>query len=82
MMKTNKPDCIIAIDPDVTKSGLAELSVRNRILNMTCLSFPDLMEYLQARKREYDVSHEKDVEGQGREDNAGGTRILYRDNRT
>ncbi|MDR1340967.1 MAG: hypothetical protein LBK58_13080 [Prevotellaceae bacterium] len=50
-------DCIIAIDPDVTKSGLAELSVRNRILSMTCLSFPELTEYLQARKREYDVSH-------------------------
>jgi hypothetical protein len=56
-MKTNKPNYIIAIDPDVTRSGLAELSIQNRILSLTSLSFPDLMEYLQARKREADISH-------------------------
>lgn len=43
-MKTNR---IIAIDPDVDKSGVAELHVPTRRIEATTLCFPDLMDYLQ-----------------------------------
>jgi len=46
-----KYDIIIAIDPDVEKSGVAELSTQNRLLDVTSLSFPELLDYLQERKR-------------------------------
>ena len=52
-----KYDTIIAIDPDVDKSGVAELSPRNRLLDTTNLSFPELLDYLQARKKVSDVAH-------------------------
>lgn len=42
-MKVKK---IIAIDPDVTKSGVAILDVENRIVSAEALTFPDLMDYL------------------------------------
>jgi hypothetical protein len=48
----NKSDCIIAIDPDVDKSGVAELRTGNRLLGATSLTFPQLLEYLQFVKRE------------------------------
>jgi site-specific recombinase XerC len=46
-----KYDTIIAIDPDVDKSGVAELSPLHRLLEVTSLSFPQLIDYLQARKK-------------------------------
>ena len=52
-----KYDIIIAIDPDVEKSGVAELSTRNKLLDTTNLSFPELLEYLQARKKMSDTAH-------------------------
>jgi hypothetical protein len=45
-----KYDTIIAIDPDVDKSGVAELSPLHRLLEVTSLSFPQLLDYLQTRK--------------------------------
>jgi hypothetical protein len=45
-----KYDTIIAIDPDVDKSGVAELSPLHRLLEVTSLSFPQLIDYLQTRK--------------------------------
>ena len=41
---------IIAIDPDVEKSGVAELHVKTRNMNITKLSFPLLVDYLQNMK--------------------------------
>lgn len=41
---------IIAIDPDVEKSGVAELHVKTRNMNITKLSFPLLVDYLQYMK--------------------------------
>jgi hypothetical protein len=46
-----EPHCIIAIDPDVDKSGVAELRPP-RLLEVTSLSFPQLLDYLQFVKRE------------------------------
>ena len=40
-------DNIIAIDPDVDKSGVAFLEVASRKIETACLSFPQLMDYLQ-----------------------------------
>lgn len=42
-----KAERIIAIDPDVDKSGVAELHVPTRRIEATTLSFADLMDYLQ-----------------------------------
>lgn len=43
-----KYDYIIAIDPDVDRSGVAFLEVKSRKLETECLTFPQLMDYLQA----------------------------------
>ena len=43
-----KPDLIIAIDPDVDHSGVAVLSVATRRIKTSSMSFPDLMDYLQS----------------------------------
>lgn len=51
-MKT-KYDRIIAIDPDVARSGVAELEVITRKLEVCTLAFPALMDYLQYMKREF-----------------------------
>jgi len=45
-MKTNY-HTIIAIDPDVTKSGVAFLEVENRLLELSSLTFPQLTDYLK-----------------------------------
>jgi hypothetical protein len=52
-----KYDTIIAIDPDVEKSGVAELSPQHRLLEATNLSFAELLDYLQARKKMSDIAH-------------------------
>lgn len=44
---------IIAIDPDVSRSGVAELHIETRRLNVTILDFPALMDYLQFMKSEF-----------------------------
>lgn len=52
-----KYDYIIAIDPDVDKSGVATLDVRNKNfagLGLTNLSFPDLIHYVAEFKRKYE----------------------------
>lgn len=38
---------IIAIDPDVTKSGVAVIDIHNRTVNTYSMTFPDLMEYVE-----------------------------------
>ena len=37
---------IVAIDPDVAKSGVAVLDVRSRSLDLYAMTFPDLIDYL------------------------------------
>jgi hypothetical protein len=52
-----KYDTVIAIDPDVEKSGVAELSPQHRLLEVTNLTFPELLDYLQSRKKLSDMAH-------------------------
>ena len=52
-----KYDNVIAIDPDVEKSGVAELSPQHRLLEVTNLTFPQLLDYLQSRKKMSDTAH-------------------------
>jgi hypothetical protein len=52
-----KYDTIVAIDPDVEKSGVAELCPLHRLLEVTNLSFPELLEYLQAVKKVSETAH-------------------------
>lgn len=40
-----KADCIIGIDPDVEKSGVAFLNVKNRALEVLTLTFAQLVDY-------------------------------------
>lgn len=60
MVKT-KYDRVIGIDPDVEKSGVTELHVESRMVNIGALSFPDLMDYLQKMKRDFVDKGEKVV---------------------
>ncbi len=49
----SKPDIIIGIDPDVNKSGVAQLTVAGREMGVFSLSFPELLDYLRSmRQRE------------------------------
>lgn len=38
---------IVAVDPDVTKSGVAIIDVEKRIVSAEAKTFPDLMDYFQ-----------------------------------
>ena len=42
-----KPDLIIAIDPDVDKSGVAVLDMAKKQVKTRSMSFPDLIDFLQ-----------------------------------
>lgn len=42
-----KCDILIGIDPDVTKSGVAFLNRSSKALEMSSLSFPELLDYLK-----------------------------------
>lgn len=48
-----KAERIIAIDPDVDKSGVAELHVPTRRIEATALRFANLMDYLQHVKENF-----------------------------
>jgi len=58
-MKGQKPERIIGIDPDVDKSGVAELHTPTGRLEATTLYFPDLMDYLQHIKANFSDKGEK-----------------------
>lgn len=53
-----KYDNIIAIDPDVEKSGVAYLIRNTKRLSLQSLSFPLLLDYLQGAKRELEKRNE------------------------
>lgn len=53
-----KHENVIAIDPDKEKSGVAFLKVKTRQLEVTNLSFPLLLEYLQHAKAKRDETGE------------------------
>lgn len=44
-------DIIIAIDPDVEKNGVAYLNCENKNLEISTLSFPELLDYLRYVQR-------------------------------
>ena len=46
---------IVAIDPDVAKSGVAVLDVKGRSLELYAMAFPDLIDYL------YDIQDKESV---------------------
>lgn len=48
-----KYDFVIGIDPDVSKSGVAEVNLSTREAKVQILSFPDLLKYLLQKKEEY-----------------------------
>ena len=54
--KPLKVECVIGIDPDVEKSGCAYLEVATRRLEISSLSFPDLLDYLRYVKRQAEVA--------------------------
>ena len=54
MMK--KPEIVISIDPDVSKSGLAYLDVTTKEVQVISNSFPQLLEYLQNIARNHTLS--------------------------
>ena len=49
---------IIAIDPDVEKSGVAYLKTATRQLEVSSLTFPQVLDYLQHAKKVRDESNE------------------------
>ena len=49
-MKSRKYDNIIAIDPDVTRSGVAFLKPTTRQLEVSNLTFPQVVDYLNQAK--------------------------------
>lgn len=50
-----KYDYIIAIDPDVDKSGVATLDVKGKtFVGLTNLVFPELVDYVHAMQKVYD----------------------------
>lgn len=53
-----KYDNIIAIDPDKDKSGVAFLKPKTRQLEVTNLTFPLLLDYLQHAKKKGEETHE------------------------
>lgn len=53
-----KYDRIIAIDPDVDRSGVAELEVKTRKIEVSTLAFPALMDYLQFMKSRTELDNE------------------------
>lgn len=52
-----RTDLIIAIDPDIERSGVAELDKRTKQIKLFSLSFPDLMDYLIAVKRTCEIKN-------------------------
>ena len=53
-----KYDNVIAIDPDKEKSGVAFLKPSTRQLEVSNLTFPQLLDYLQFAKRQQDETRE------------------------
>lgn len=49
-----RPDYIIAIDPDCSRSGVAFLELSTRRLEATSLSFPALLDYVLQEQRKAD----------------------------
>lgn len=49
-MKSRKYDNIIAIDPDVTRSGVAFLKPTTKQLEVSNLTFPQVVDYLNQAK--------------------------------
>ena len=52
MMTAYHSNFIIAIDPDITKSGVATLDCTTRNIVVQSLPFPNLLKYLQQAKEE------------------------------
>lgn len=50
-LQKRKIDIIIAIDPDVEKNGVAYLNCENKNLEISTLSFPELLDYLRYIQR-------------------------------
>ena len=55
--RMNKTDIIIAIDPDIDRSGVAELDKITKQIKLFSFSFPDLMDYLIASKRACEIKN-------------------------
>lgn len=51
-----KVHLIVAIDPDVEKNGVARLDCENKSLEISVMTFPDLLDYLRYIQRQAEVS--------------------------
>ena len=58
MKRLDAVDVVIGIDPDVDKSGVAFLECSTRKLEITSLTFPDLLDYLQWVKQQTENNHQ------------------------
>ncbi|GIJ96578.1 hypothetical protein CAPN001_11470 [Capnocytophaga stomatis] len=54
-----KHDFIIGIDPDITKSGVSFLEVKTRKLEVSSLTFPQLLDYLKFIREKHSQTPEK-----------------------
>ena len=54
-------DTVIGIDPDVDKNGVARLDCNSKTLEITTLTFPDLLDYLLYQKRQAEVTQQNVV---------------------
>lgn len=52
----NKQKILIGIDPDVDKNGVAYFNCKTKKLEVSALTFPLLLDYLQYAKRQAEVS--------------------------
>lgn len=52
---SSRTDVLIAIDPDIERSGVAELTRLTKRVKLYSLTFPDLMDYLLSMKRYCEV---------------------------
>lgn len=55
-LQKRKIDIIIAIDPDVEKNGVAYLNCENKNLEISTLSFPELLDYLRYVQRRVETT--------------------------
>ncbi|MBR5276833.1 MAG: hypothetical protein IKU35_06835 [Bacteroidaceae bacterium] len=53
--KLVKVDYVIGIDPDVEKNGVAFLECATKRLEVTSLTFPDLLDFLRSTQRQAEV---------------------------
>jgi len=55
-IKIKRVSIVIGIDPDVERNGVSTLNCETKKLEISSLSFPDLLDYLKYVKREVEIT--------------------------